>query len=157
MEQNAGHVTNYRNLRRILEILVRAETVPEESDGSGRADLVRSGLSDQIGQALSRETGTLVAYLLDPEIDDAVAGHPRGSAAGWSDETVTERLCDALHAELAHLPETASFPVVLTSSQLRSTVRARLRHEFPQIAVAGYNDIPDDLNVQPVARISWGS
>jgi flagellar biosynthesis protein FlhA len=151
-----------RNLRRILELLVREETAPEQAapEETGTADrvgLVRSGLADQIAHTLARQADTLVAYLLDPQIDDAIAGRSRGTAAGWSDETVTERLCDAVHAELIQLPRTASTPVVLTSGRLRSSVRARLRHEFPELAVVSYDEIPDRFNVQPVARISWSS
>jgi FHIPEP family len=142
-----------RNLRRILELLLRGETVPEETGLKDRVRLVRSGLADQIAQTAARNTGTLVVYLLDPEIDDAVAG--RGIAADWSDETVTERLCDAVYDELAYLPKTARIPVILTSGRLRGTVRARLRHEFPELGVVSHEEIPYRFNVQPIARISW--
>ncbi len=145
-----------RNLRRILELLVCGETAPEEARTADRVQLVRSGLADQIAQTMARNTGTLVAYLLAPEVDDAVAG--RGIAADWPDDTVTERLCDAAYAELAQLPRTASPPpVVVTSGRLRGAVRARLRYEFPELAVVSYDEVPNSFNVQPVGRISWSS
>jgi FHIPEP family len=144
-----------RNLRRILELLVRGVTAPGETGTADPVSLVRSGLADQITHTLARQADTLVVYLLDPQIDDAIAGRGRGIAAGWSDETVTERLCDAVYAELTQLPRTASTPVVLTGAQLRSSIRARLRHEFPDLAVVSYDEIPDSFNIQPLARISW--
>jgi hypothetical protein len=145
-----------RNLRRIAELLVRAESAPGETGSTDYVRVVRSGLGDQITHALAKQTSTLVVYLLDPEIEKAVAGHARGTAAG-SPDALTERLCDAVYSEMGHLPRTATIPAILTSGELRGAVRARLRYEFPELAVVSYDEIPDRFNLQPVARISWSS
>jgi hypothetical protein len=144
-----------RNLRRIAEVLVRGASAPEETGIADHVRLVRSGLGDQITHTLARQTDTLVAYLLDPEIEKAIAGYGRGTATGPPD-TLTERLCDALYDEIVHLPGTTIIPAVLTSGELRGAVRARLQYEFPELAVVSYEEIPDRFNIQPVARISWG-
>lgn len=145
-----------RNLRRILELLVRRETAPEETDIADRIRVLRTGLADQITHALAPRN-TLVAYLLAPDIDDVLAGHGHGLAGDWSDDTVTEQLCDAVYTELNYLPKTATTPVILTSDSLRGTVQTRLRHEFPHLSVVSYGEVPDGVNVQPVARISWST
>lgn len=150
-----GDGVSVRNLRRIVELLLRGEADRPQASAIDRVRLVRTGLGDQITRTLARNTETLVVYILAPEIDDAVAGRGRGVAAGWSDETVTEELCDAVYDELLHLPRTAQIPIVLTSGTLRGTIRARLRHEFPELAVVGYDEVPYGFNIQPVARISW--
>ena len=145
-----------RNLRRIAELLVRAESPPGETGITDYVRVARSGLGDQIAYALAKQTSTLTVYLLDQEIERAVADHARGTADG-SPDALTERLCDAVHAEMGYLPTTATIPAILTSGELRGAVRARLRYEFPELAVVSYDEIPDRFNLQPIARISWSS
>lgn len=146
-----------RNLRRIVETLLRFATTAQEpgADAPGAGDpldAVRAGLADQIASAHARGTSTVVAYLLDPEFEAAAS--QRGPD-GLPDERVTEQLCDALSAETSHLYATAPRPVILTTGALRGIVRERLRREFPEFSVLSYQEIPADYNVQAVARLSW--
>jgi type III secretory pathway component EscV len=140
-----------RNLRRIIELLARAEALYEEEFEIDPVTLVRWGVSDAIGHQLSRGTNTAVVYLLDPDLERAVELE---ADAAWPYTAVGERICAALHAETEHLPETAQRPTVLTSDAMRRPVRDALRVQFPYIAVAGFGDLPIDCNIQPIARVS---
>jgi len=46
-------------------------------------------------------------------------------------------------------------PVLLTNFDTRRSLRRLLEHEFPDLAVLSYQELPADTNVQPIARISW--
>jgi hypothetical protein len=142
-----------RNLRRILELLIRDQTADGPSDRRDRTAFVRAGMADLIAHNAARGTATIVTYLLDPQIEDALA---RGNALpAGGEEPLPERLRAAVRAELAQLPPTALVPALLTQDEVRRPLRDLLRHEFPQMRVLGYGDLPPERNVQPVARISW--
>jgi type III secretory pathway component EscV len=147
-----------RNLRRILELLVRYETVEaSDNDRPGLMPFVRSGLADVIASKAARGTRTVVVYLLDPELEAAVAGHGNENVPARRDDSLAGRLSAALRAELVHLPAIAQLPALLTQDELRGPIRTLLRDEFPRMTVLGYGDLPSDYNVQPVARISWAA
>jgi flagellar biosynthesis component FlhA len=131
-----------RDLRRIVELLLRYETDDATSFVGDRTAFVRSGFADTIAHTCARGTSTVVVYLLDPEIEVAVAA---------SDDT-QDRLAAALHAELAEIPNITP-PALLTRDDLRRPIRELVHNEFPHVRVLGYGDLPPDYNVQPVARL----
>jgi hypothetical protein len=143
-----------RNLRCILELVLRQETAGAPGHFPDRVAYVRSGLADLIAHKFARGTATVVVYLLDPELEDAIAGDWDGSKPTGSEEPLPERLSAALRAELSHLPPTAQVPLLLTRDELRRPLRSLLRPEFPQMTFLAYGDLPPSYNVQPVARIS---
>jgi hypothetical protein len=134
-----------RNLRRILELLLECAT--EDVPPANRLAVIRSGLADLIAHKAGRGTGTVVAYLIDPELESAVAAAEERPGAD-------EQLRAALAAEIVHLPPTAQVPVILTQDSCRLRVRDALVARFPRMIVLGYGDLPADINIQPVARIS---
>ena len=148
-----GDGISIQNLRQVLELLLRYETDEEASRGMDRVTFVRSGLADPISFKASRGTGTIVVYLLAPELEDAVAAASSGRDSA-APEDAQERLCKALAAEMAHLPPTAQVPVVLTQDEVRRSVRDALRGRFPRITVLSYADLGPRYNIQPIARIS---
>jgi type III secretion protein V len=140
-----------RNLRRILELLLRFDS--GESRGPDRITFVRAGLADATAHKVARGTDTIVVYLLDPEIEAAVAEF--SEAVGPARESLADRVASALRSELEYLPTTAQVPALLTQDELRRPVRELLRHEFPRLTVLGFGDLPPSYNVQPVARVLW--
>ena len=53
------------------------------------------------------------------------------------------------------LTPTAQSPVILTSLGVRARLRRELEKEFPQLSVVSYQELNPDMNIQPIARISW--
>jgi type III secretory pathway component EscV len=141
-----------RNLRHILQLVVRHAVAPELADGLDLRGFVRAGLADQIAYSASRGTGVVVVYLLDPAFERELGD--REERAGAVEPALAEELRNALHAEMQQLPETAQVPCLLTGQGCRATVREVLRVEFPSVRVLDYRDIPGHYNIQPVARIS---
>lgn len=149
-----GDGISVRNLRRILELLLRYETAADTPDD--RITFVRRGLADAIADKLARQSGTLVAYLLSPEAEAAIAAIDDAARPAGTEE-LADRLIAGVGAELASLPPTAWPPAVLTVDPLRRPLRSLLRTQYPRVGVVGYGDLPPGFNVQPVARVSLGA
>ncbi|MGY4642524.1 FHIPEP family type III secretion protein [Cellulomonas sp. URHB0016] len=129
-----GDGVTVRNLRRIVELALRYDDVP--SAAPDRLTFVRWGLAEEIGASVARRTDTAVVYLLSSDLE-AEAG---------------DRLRAAAEAELRQLGA-ASVPAILTEDHRRCAVRDAVRSIVPSIQVVGFSDLPDHLNVQPVARL----
>jgi type III secretion protein V len=125
---------------------------PEVTFGDDLPTFVRRSLADLIGNVAARGTGTLVAYLLDPRLEDELAACtdrvepvPVGLA---------EDIRNAFYREVSKLLPTAALPALLTTDKCRALAREILCVEFPLVRVLGYKDLPAHLNIQPIARIS---
>jgi type III secretion protein V len=57
--------------------------------------------------------------------------------------------------EVGNLPPTAASPVILTTMEIRKILRVLIEKEFPSLAVLSYQELSPDMNIQPIARISW--
>ncbi len=143
-----------RNMLRILQLLLRYRTAPEESAGVDRITAVRAGLADHIA-ASADGSGVVSVLLLDPKVEEALAGNLHGEAAGRPDEKLTDEMCLLLYERQRYLYPRANRPVVLTRDDLRANLQDRIRHEFPEYLVLGYGDLPPDCTVTPVERLSW--
>jgi type III secretory pathway component EscV/tetratricopeptide (TPR) repeat protein len=113
-------------------------------------EMVRGSLKKQISHKYTRGGNTLVVYLMDPEIEAAITK---------SGERLREpdrgRLMMAMRNELRDLPPTATKPVILTTLDVRKPLWKLLRNEFPGLAVVSYQELSPDLNIQPIARLTW--
>jgi type III secretory pathway component EscV len=136
-----------RNLRRIVELLLQYETGDGRATGVDRVSFVRVSMADAIAHKISRGTNTVVAYLLDPQVEDALVDRPHDTELG-------EKFVDAVQSEMSELPRTAQTPAILTQQNVRARVRALLRHEIPYVDVIAHGEIPPGFNVMPVARIA---
>jgi type III secretory pathway component EscV len=163
-----------RNLRLILERLLEHEliaknspffgadsnpdTLPREAkQGRPESDrqlaFVRAGLKRQIGFKYARGTQTLVVYLLDRDIEQTLLRQQSLPGEG-GDERDQARIIEAIHGEITYLPPTAQVPVILTTDESRPLLRKLVEMELPRMSIIAYGEIPPDLNIQPVARIS---
>jgi type III secretory pathway component EscV len=141
-----------KDLRRIAELCLRYASVAA-AEPAAFVNSVRAGLAEVIARRASQGSGTLVAWLLDDELERALASLDPDRPAE-ADLPVQVLLCAALRAELAKLPPLVAPPVLLASSDARSAARRLLRARFPQVSVVSYAEIPEHVNIQPVARLS---
>ena len=65
------------------------------------------------------------------------------------------RLLDGILEQLDDLPPTAHMPVLLTTMNVRARLRREIKDKFPYLAVLSYRELSPDMNIQPIARISW--
>jgi type III secretion protein V len=145
-----------RDLRGILQAL--AEQGQIEADSVMLTEHVRSSLKRYVSHKYARGTNTLVVYLLDPQIEDAIRSSIKRTSAGTHlalEPDIAQEIVQAVKNECGHLPPTAQRPVILTSMDIRRYVRKLLEYEFnPPFSVVSYQELSPELNIQPVARIS---
>lgn len=145
-----------RDLRGILQAL--AEYGQVEADNVMLTEHVRASLKRYVSHKYARGTNTLVVYLLDPQIEEAIRSSIKRTSAGTHlalEPDIAQEIVQAVKNECGHLPPTAQRPVILTAMDIRRYVRKLLEYEFnPPFSVVSYQELSPDLNIQPVARIS---
>jgi type III secretion protein V len=145
-----------RDLRGILQAL--AEYGQVEADNVMLTEHVRSSQRRYVSHKYARGTGTLVVYLLDPQIEEAIRGSIKRTSAGTHlalEPDIAQEIVQAVKTECGHLPPSAQRPVILTAMDIRRYVRKLLEYEFnPSFSVLSFQELSPDLNIQPVARIS---
>ncbi len=145
-----------RDLRGILQAI--AENGQSEADSVMLTEHVRASLKRYVSHKYARGTNTLIVYLLDPQIEDAIRSSIKRTSAGTHlalEPDIAQEIVQAVKNECGHLPPTAQRPVILTSMDIRRYVRKLLEYEFnPPFSVVSYQELSPELNIQPVARIS---
>jgi type III secretion protein V len=145
-----------RDLRGILQAL--AEYGQVEADNVMLTEHVRASMRRYVSYKFARGTGTLVVYLLDPQIEEAIRSSIKRTSAGTHlalEPEIAAEIVQAVKNECGHLPPSATRPIILTAMDIRRYVRKLLEYEFnPPFSVLSYQELAPDLNIQPVARIS---
>jgi type III secretion protein V len=145
-----------RDLRGILQAI--AEHGQTEADSVMLTEHVRSAQKRYVSHKYARGTNTLIVYLLDPQIEEAIRSSIKRTSAGTHlalEPDIAQEIVQAVKNECGHLPPTAQRPVILTSMDIRRYVRKLLEYEFnPPFSVVSYQELSPELNIQPVARIS---
>lgn len=128
------------------------------SDLRKLTEFIRAGMKRQVSGKMSRETDTIVVYLLDEEFDKLLAPPPASGQRSQSDSHLTtsqeNRILEAIRREIVTLPPTAQMPAILTVAHLRWPLRRTIEKELPRIHVVSFDELMPNLNVFPVARIS---
>jgi type III secretion protein V len=146
-----------RNMRAVLEAL--AEWASFENDPVYLTEYVRMNLKQYIGFKFSGGKPVLSVHLLDPGIEQAVQGGIQQSASGSSlalDPTVSQGILEAFRRALGGQRRTPQRPVVLTQMEVRYFVKRLLEFEFPNVVVLSFQELPSELQIQPVGRIALG-
>ncbi len=145
-----------RDLRGVLQAL--AENGQNEADSVMLTEHVRSAHKRYVSHKYARGTNTLVVYLLDPQIEEAIRASIKRTSAGTHlalEPDIAQEIVQAVKNECGHLPPTAQRPVILTAMDIRRYVRKLLEYEFnPPFSVVSFQELSPELNIQPVARIS---
>jgi type III secretion protein V len=142
-----------RNMRAVLEAL--AEWAAFENDPVYLTEYVRMSLKQYIGFKFSGGRPVMSVFLLDPSIEQAVQGGIQQSASGSSlslDPTISHEILEAFRKALGDTRRVTK-PIVLTQMEVRYFVKRLLEFEFPQVTVLSFQELPSELQIQPVGRI----
>ncbi len=148
-----------RNIRLILEAL--AEWAPYENDPIYLTEYVRMNLKHYIGYKFSGGNPILNAYILDPRIEDIIEEginpKPSGSTLSLAPDSarkIIEAFEEVLPKEFKPRTKDDPKPVVITRMEVRYFVKKMLEFNYPFVAVLSYQELPSDLQIQPIARIT---
>lgn len=152
-----------RDLDTIIETL--GDWMPKTSDLDVATEYVRNALRRTIcmqhaGQDLAAGAvarPTLACVTLDPAFEARVESYIDRGAAGTSvsmPARVSSRLAGKVVEGLQRVINAGHPPVVIASPTVRAVVWQIVSPHLPSVAVLGYNEVVDDVEVQSMALIT---
>lgn len=146
-----------RDLKTVFSTLAQWGEV--ERDTLTLTEHVRAGLKRYITHKYAGSANTLAVYLLDAEIEDLVKNAIRRTEKGnylALEPEITQEVIEAVGKEIAShpFPPGARPPVILTTAEVRRYFRKIVELEFPQLSVLSYQELAENLRIQPIARVS---
>lgn len=145
-----------RDLKSIFSTLAQWGEI--ERDTLILTEHVRAGMKRYITHKYSGMGNSLAVYLLDPDIEDLIRQAIRRTEKGnylALEPDVMQELVEAIGKEIAShpFPPGARPPVILTTAEIRRYFRKVIELEFPQLAVLSYQELSENLRIQPIARV----
>lgn len=143
-----------KNLRQILEVL--AEKAESESNIMPLAEFVRASLKDHISHRFSVDN-VLSALIINIELEKIIQQSLRQSPSGIFlelDNEVSSSIEEQIENQLSHIkPGDNIKPVIITSPQIRSFLRAHLATIFDSIPVLSNQEISSTVTINPLAEL----
>ena len=93
--------------------------------------------------------------LFETEIEDTINAAIEHSARGQVlvlEPEICKEIVRNIQLSLQPVVARGKRPVVLTSAPIRRFVRKLLEVDLPQIAVLSYDELPQELTIQPLGR-----
>jgi type III secretion protein V len=143
-----------RNVRTVMEALI--EWGQKEKDPVLLTDYVRMALKRYISHKFSAGQNMLPAYLLAPAVEDEVRAAVRQTSGGSYlalDPAATKRLLSAIKTTVGDLGMSTLKPVLLTSMDIRRYMRKMIEQDLADLPVLSYQELTQEINIQPLARI----
>lgn len=144
-----------RNMRTILNALVQSGQ--SEKDTVLLTEHVRIALKRQICFHNCAGMNVLPAYILTPDVEDAVRNAIRQSSAGSYlalDARTTQQIIAAIRKAIGPLDQQLGKPVLLTSVDIRRYMRKLIEVDLYGLPVLSYQELTPDISVHALARIS---
>lgn len=142
-----------RDLKSILEAL--GEFGGREAESVWLTERVRGALAAQLAHSYAGLENRLPVVLLDPIIEDTVAGGIQQTQNGPTvslEMEVCREVIMAIATAIQPVVGSGKRPVILTNAHIRRFVRRLIESDLPQIAVLSFDELPGDLTVQPLGR-----
>lgn len=146
-----------RDLKNIFSTL--AQWAEIERNTLNLVEHIRAGLKRYITHKYAGHSNNLAVYLLDPHIEDMVRDAIRTTEKGnylALEPEVTQEIIECVGKEIAShpFPPGAKPPVILTTAEVRRYFRKVIELEFPQLSVLSYQELSENLRIQPISRVA---
>ena len=149
-----GEDVSIRNVREILESLV--EWGQQEKDVVMLTEYVRGDLKRYISYKYSSDQNVLSAYLLDEDLEETVRGGIRQTSSGnylALDPPLTRRLVSQTKSLVGDISRLENKPVIVTAMDIRRYVRKIIEIELYDLAVLSFQELTQEVTVQPLGKI----
>ena len=143
-----------RNLRSVLESLI--EWGQKEKDSVLLTEYVRGTLKRYITHKYAGENNVLPAYVLAPRLEETIRAAVRQTSAGSYlalDPDTMRRLQQQIRQTVGEISERGQKPVLVTSMDVRRYLRKMIEQDLHELPVLSYQELTQEVNVQPLARI----
>jgi len=146
-----------RDLKNIFSTL--AQWAEVERNTLMLVEHIRAGLKRYVTHKYAGHGNSLAVYLLDPVVEDKVRDAIRTTEKGnylALEPEITQDIIESVGKEIAShpFPPGARPPVILTTADIRRYFRKIIELEFPQLSVLSYQELSENLRIQPISRIS---
>ncbi|MBC7886355.1 MAG: FHIPEP family type III secretion protein [Ferruginibacter sp.] len=131
----------------------QSEKTGWKSKAENIVEFVRARLKKSISYKYTSGQSTLIVYLLDPDIEIMI--DPAISGRENPDDENCKKINEAVQNEIVNLPPASQVPVILTTVNVRPHIKKIIEFNYPQIAVLSYHELSPEMNIQPIARISF--
>jgi type III secretion protein V len=145
-----------RDLRGILEAVI--EWAPKEKDVIMLVEYVRGALKRQISYHHASGQNILSAFLLDPQLEEAIRKSIRQTSVGaflsLPPET-TQRLLESVGKAMGKFArgQQEQRPVLLASIDIRRYLRRLVEAEYYELAVLSFQELTPEISIQPIDKI----
>ncbi|WDE02199.1 type III secretion system export apparatus subunit SctV [Thalassomonas actiniarum] len=143
-----------RSLRCIFESLV--EWAQKEKDTILLTEYVRGALNRQISYKYSNDTNILSAYLLTQDLEETVRAGIRQTSSGAYlalEPAESKEIIDQIQKNVGDITSVVHKPVLVVSLDIRRYIRKLVERDFYDLAVLSFQELTQDINVQPLARV----
>ncbi len=154
LQRLVSEEVSIRNLRTILESLI--DWGQKEKDSVLLTEYIRASLKRHLTHKYATAQNLLPAYLFAPNVEDTIRGAIRQTSAGSYlalDPNISRKLLDNIKRTVGDTSKASQRPVLLTSMDIRRYVRKMIEQDLYELPVISYQELTQDINVQPLARI----
>jgi type III secretion protein V len=144
-----------RDLKTILEALGERGAV--ENDVLALTEHARASLSRQLAHSYAGMENRLPVLLLDPATEDTIRSAIQQTKNGYClvlEPNICRAVVQSIEGWLRPAIAAGVRPVILTNTEIRRFVRKLIESELGLIPVLSFDELPDDLNVRPIGRVS---
>ncbi len=99
----------------------------------------------------------LPAYILTPDTEEMIRNGIRQTSAGSYlalDPRVTQKFVQTVKRAVGDLSKSRHRPVIVVSMDIRRYVRKLIEKEIYELPVLSYQDLTQEITVQPLDQIS---
>ncbi|MBA2665073.1 MAG: type III secretion system export apparatus subunit SctV [Bradymonadaceae bacterium] len=152
----AAEGISLRNLPRVLQIL--AERARKNKDAVLLTEDVREGLRRYITHKYAGKDGSVIVYLMDREVEEAILGAIRTTEAGSflaMAPDMTRAILQCVSQQVQRDVEAGRAPILLTDQRIRRFLKRLIALEVPNAVVLAYQELDPALKIQPLGRIGF--
>ena len=144
-----------RDLRTILSAMI--EWGAKEKDPVVLVEHIRIALARQISHQYAARNNVLSGILLDGEIEETIRNAIRQTSAGSYlslSPDISKRIVQRIRDKALPVLSNGSPCSLITAMDVRRYIRRMIDSELPELPVLSYQELANDITLQPVARVT---